>query len=88
MSFGPGARDCWIAKPVLVVTAGLFVFDQLFGLGPIPTLALFVGAVLYVVLCNPQENGSRAAFVVLLALPEVAALELLDSGVLPVLRIS
>lgn len=77
----------WV-KLSLIVTAGLFVFDQIFDLGPVPSIALFVGAVLYVVLRNPQENGSRTALVALLVLAGVAALDLLDSGVLPVLRIS
>lgn len=77
----------WV-KLSLIVTVGLFVFDQLFDLGPVPTLALFVAAVLYVVFHNSQENGSRTALVVLLVLAGVAVLELLDSGVLPVIRIS
>lgn len=77
----------WV-KLSLIVTAGLFVFDQIFDLGPVPSIALFVGAVLYVVLRNPQGNGSRTALVALLVLAGVAALDLLDSGVLPVLRIS
>ncbi len=72
----------------LIVTAGLFVVDQIFDLGPVPTLALFVGAVLYVLFRNSQEDGSRAALVMLLVLAVVAALELLDSAALPVFRIS
>lgn len=75
------------AELSLIVTAGLFVLDQVLDLGPFATIALLVVAVLYVVFRNSQENGSRTASLALLVLAGVGALELLDSAI-PVLRIS
>ena len=71
----------------LLATAALFVFDRLFDLGPLTSLALLLGFGLYLARRQRSEETHRYVVVAVLILLAFTALELLDAGVLPVLRI-
>lgn len=76
----------WV-RLALVLTAGLFMLDRLVGLGPLPGLALAIGVWLYPERRQRGVQPRRLTVLALLALSAVAALDLLDAGFLPVLRI-